>query len=135
MGQSLRVTSTTKKYVLEEIERLSQKHGDFTLDVVVGKQRSPTQNNSLHKFCELLAEKLNEAGLDMRVVLKPEVEIPWTKESIKKHLWSKVQQALTEKSSTRDATTVEYIQVYDVLIRHLGQKFGIYVEWPSKERR
>lgn len=134
MGQSLRITSTTKKYVLEEIERLSQQHGDFTLDVVIGKQRSPVQNNSLHKFCEMLAQALNDAGLDMRTVIKPEVEIPWTKDSVKKHLWAKIQQAMTDKSSTREGTTVEYIQVYEVLMRHLGEKFGVYVEWPSKDR-
>ena len=50
-------------------------------------QRTEKQNNSLHAYCQGLADELNSAGLDMRVVLKPEYEIPWTKESVKEHLW------------------------------------------------
>ena len=43
------------------------------------KQRTLQQNKALHKYFEILADTLNEAGLDARVVLKPEIEIPWTK--------------------------------------------------------
>lgn len=104
------------------------------VEVVVSKRRTGTQNNSLHKWLALLAEALNAAGLDMKTVLKPEVEIPWTKESAKLYLWRPIQKAMLDKDSTTDATTVEYPQVYATLTRHLSQKFGLYVpEWPSKK--
>lgn len=92
-----------------------------------------TQNAALHKYLEMLAELLNEAGLDMKKVLKPQVDIPWTKESAKEHLWKPIQQIVIDKSSTTQATTAEYSQVYDVLSRHLAEKFGIYCPWPSRE--
>ena len=45
--------------------------------------RTPTQNASMHKWFELVADTLNNAGLDMKRVLKPDVDIPWTKTSVK----------------------------------------------------
>ena len=135
MGQSLKVNKHTVKFTHKEIDKLLERISEFTLEVIEGKQRTPTQNNALHKFCELLAEALNDAGLDMRVVLKPEIEIPWDKTSAKKHLWKPIQKALTEKESTTDADTTDYSKVYEVLNRHMGEKHGIHVPWPSKETK
>ena len=64
------------------------------------KQRTLTQNRCLHLFCEWLAETLNDAGKDMRSTLRHDVEIPWTRESVKEHLWRPIQKAMTEKHST-----------------------------------
>lgn len=98
------------------------------------KKRSKLQNNSLHLFCELLATELNDAGLDMRVVLKPEVDIPWTKTTIKEHIWKPIQQALTLKESTTEMNTTEPRKVHEIITRHLGEKFGVEVPaFPSEE--
>lgn len=51
------------------------------------KQRTYLQNRSLHLFFTELANALNEAGLDMRKTLNPDVEIPWNSQSVKEHLW------------------------------------------------
>lgn len=96
--------------------------------------RTLTQNASLHLFLTQLAEVLNDAGLDMRVILKPEVDIPWTKDSAKEFLWRPVQAALGLDPSTAKVSTVDYTPVYDVLARHLGEKHGVRVpDWPSVE--
>jgi hypothetical protein len=98
------------------------------------KTRTVRQNASLHKFLELLAESLNDAGLDMRIVLKPEVDIPWTKDSAKEFLWRPLQKALLGEASTAKASTVDYTPVYDVLARHMAEKHGLRVpDWPSEE--
>jgi len=93
--------------------------------------RTIKQNASLHVYCELLAEALNDAGLDMKKTLKPEVDIPWRKESVKEHLWKPIQKALTGKESTTEISTVEPSEIYDVLNRHISEKFGVHVDWPS----
>lgn len=98
------------------------------------KQRSNQQNKSLHLFFELLANELNMAGLDMKKVLKPTVDIPWTKTTIKEHLWKPLQNAYNLKKSTTELTTAEVSQIYDVLNRHLGEKFSIHVPFPSEEQ-
>lgn len=98
-----------------------------------GRSRTLTQNRALHKFCQILADKLNEAGLDQKKVLKPEVEIPWTMEAVKEGLWKPVQEAVTGLKSTTKPETSQYSDIYEVLNRHLTTKLGVFVPWPTKE--
>ena len=97
------------------------------------KQRTYRQNRSLHLFFTELANALNEAGLDMRKTLKPDVEIPWNSQSVKEHLWRPIQQAMTGKKSTTEMNTVDPSEIYEVLNRHLGEKFCLHVPWPHDE--
>jgi len=99
------------------------------------KQRTTQQNRAVHKYFALLAETLNEAGLDMRQTLKPDVDIPWTPLNIKTYLWKPIQLAQLHKESTADLTTDEVNKVYEVLNRHLGEKLGVHVEFPSSEEQ
>lgn len=101
-------------------------------DTISPKQRTTQQNRALHKYFELLAETLNDAGLDMRAVLKPEVEIPWSKMTIKEFLWKPVLKVYLGKRSTADMTTKELDEVYDIVNRHLA-KHGVHIPFPSIE--
>lgn len=100
-------------------------------------QRTNQQNKSLHKFFELLANELNAAGLDQRKVLKPSIEIPWTPFAIKEMLWKSVQKAMTGKESTTELEKqMEIDEVHKVLMRHLGEKFGLeYIPFPNDAER
>ena len=97
------------------------------------KKRTLTQNKALWLFFQNLADTLNAAGYDMKKTLKHDVEIPWTKQSIHDHLWVPIQVAMIGKSSTTEMNTVEPSEIYEVLNRHLGEKMGIFVQWPSYE--
>lgn len=94
-------------------------------------RRTPQQNKALHKYFSLLATELNTAGLDQRKVLKETIDIPWTSESIKEHIWRPIQEAQLNKKSTTELTTKEIDAVFDTITRHIGEKFGIYVPFPS----
>lgn len=107
--------------------------GIHELTVSGSKTRTSKQNNSLHQFLQDLADALNAAGLDMKTVLKPEVEIPWTQSSAKEFLWRPIQQVMTGKDSTTEPTTKDYLAVQETLLRHLASKFGVTVEWPCVE--
>jgi hypothetical protein len=93
--------------------------------------RSSRQNRALHLFFEFLAAALNDAGLDMRTVLKPEVDIPWTPETVKENLWRPIQIALLKKKSTTELETGEVGKVEEVLMRHLVKEFGQFFEPPQ----
>lgn len=122
------VGDLASKFILESPPRLV-----FSAEIKVAKKpRTLTQNAALHKFCDLLAIELNNAGLDMKKTLKADAEIPWRPESVKEHLWRPIQKAVIDKESTTEADTSDYSKVYNVLIRHISQKFGVYVPWPSK---
>lgn len=97
------------------------------------KQRTLQQNRALHKYFEILAETLNNAGLDMRVVLKPSVDIPWNKNSIKEYIWRPIQEAQLGKKSTTELKTTEINLVWETINRHLSEKFGVSEAFPSIE--
>lgn len=97
------------------------------------KPRTNRQNSALHKLFDMLAEALNDAGLDMRKTLKPGVEIPWTQANVKEYLWRPIQKAQLDKQSTTELTTKDIDKVYETLNRYLGDKHGLHVEFPSVE--
>jgi hypothetical protein len=103
--------------------------------MITDKQRTIQQNKALHLYFTMLANALNEAGLDMKKTLKPEVDIPWTTESVKKHLWKPIQEVILEKESTTELDTKDPTLVYEVLNRHMSEKFGISVEWPTQDSK
>lgn len=98
-------------------------------------KRSNQQNDALHLYLRKLSKKLNDSGLDQRKVLKPSVAIPWDMESAKNQLWRQIQTAKTGKESTKDLTTKEISEIYEILNRHLVEKFGddAHIPWPSEE--
>ena len=96
-------------------------------------QRTIKQNKALHVYFELLAETLNSCGLDMRVVLKPEIDIPWAKESVKEYLWRPIQKAQLQKRSTTELNRKDINIIYETLNRFLGEKLGVHMPFPSLE--
>lgn len=97
------------------------------------KQRTKQQNKALHLYFTHLAEQLNDAGYDMKRTLKEEVAIPWTPENIKEFIWRPIQEAQLGKQSTTELESKEIDLVFNTLNRHLGERFGITVEFPSIE--
>lgn len=117
--------------VLRLATELAESGGGTIEFIKAKKQRTLTQNKALHLYLELMADALNDAGLDMKKTLKPEIDIPWTKESAKEFLWRPVQKVMINEESTTDAETNEYTVIYSALSRHISEKFGIYIPWPS----
>lgn len=94
--------------------------------------RTLLQNKSLHKYCELLAEALNDAGYDFKEVIT--MPVSFTKENVKEYMFRRVMSALyPDLESTTELTTVQIQTVYNELDRLTATKFGIHVEWPSEE--
>jgi hypothetical protein len=99
-----------------------------------GNIRTLRQNSSLHKYCELKANQLNDCGLDMRVVLKPEVSLEWTPDSFKKYLFKAFVKLMYDKDSTTKLTTKEINKVYLELEKHLAEKLHVEsIPFPSNE--
>jgi len=96
--------------------------------------RTQQQNKALHKYCELLAEALNDAGFDQKVVLSYRtVDVPWDKDRVKLNLWQDLQKAMFGKKHTSELSTGEVNEVYEVLDRWTAQHFGIHVPFPNRE--
>jgi len=117
-----------KKFLDAQFEQ----HKYLRMTSKTGKQRTSTQNASLHKFCALLAEALNDAGFDFRLFMKEGYPVPFTEVLVKEHIWRPVQKAVTGHESTTKPKTNEYAMIYDVLNCKLAEH-GLYVPWPSKD--
>lgn len=97
------------------------------------KKRTVKQNRALHKYFGLLADQLNLYGLDMRTVLKPEIEIPWSANAIKEYMWKPIQKIQLNKEHTAELNTKEIDAVFDTINRFIGEKFGVHIPFPSIE--
>lgn len=98
------------------------------------QQRTVKQNRSLHLGLSMLADALNEAGLDQRKVLKPSIAIPWDMISIKEQLFKPILNAVKHKESTTEMDTTDLTEIWDILFKHLGERFTIeYIPFPSEE--
>ena len=99
------------------------------VDAKSGKTRTLTQNASLHKFCSMLAQAMNEAGFDFRVFIKEGYPVPFTEELVKEHIWRPIQRAVTGHESTTKPEPKQYSEIYDALNLKLAEH-GLYVPWP-----
>ena len=118
---------------IEHIKSQYEKHKYLKVSISAGKTRSLTQNQALHKYFTMLADELNAGGFDMRRTLKQDVDMPWTTDSVKHHLWRPLQEVITKQVSTAKVDSKDYSKIYDVLSRHLSQKLGIFISWPSRD--
>ena len=115
------------------MRRLSGKKTRVIFEEEPAKQRTPSQNNSLHMWLTQVATTLNAAGLDMNAVLKEGTEIPWTQEMAKNALWKPVQTVMTGNESTTELSTTDCSAICDTITRHIGQKLGVMLPpWPDK---
>lgn len=133
--QTLPVNSDMRcEEAVQAIRRAYRENRYIEVDIRVGeRQRTMTQNKALHLWFRFLAETLNDAGLDMRTVIREDVDIPWTESAVKEYIWRPVQKALQQKESTTEANRTDYTAVREVIARHLGEKFGVQVpEWPKR---
>jgi hypothetical protein len=100
-------------------------------------KRTTAQNNSQWLDCEIIAKKLQDAGIDWKLIIREGgVDIPVTKNSVMEFLWRPVQKIVTGKESTRDLskTEGEHGEIHEIIMRTLGQKHGIeWHDFPSNE--
>jgi hypothetical protein len=99
-----------------------------------GGNYTDSQRKGAWKYMELRAEQLNDAGLDIRKVMKPTFNIPWTKDNVHDLLWIPIQKALFGTTSMRALKKLQVTKVHAVIERELAQSFGVdIIPFPSEE--
>ena len=113
-------------------EQVLQPVTDGAFDIKGKKQdlRTYQQNKSLWLYYSKVAKRLNDAGLEIKQVIK--ADVPWTKDTVHDVMWRPIQKALLGKESTTSLKKNEIDTVYEVMNRLLGEKFGIHVDFPSE---
>ena len=97
-------------------------------------KRTKQQNKALYLYFTQLAEALNDAGYDMKAILKPEIDIPWNKDTVHDFLWIPIQRLQIKKDSTTLLEKKEIDLIYETLNRFVAKK-GIHVPFPNEADR
>jgi len=97
-------------------------------------RRTIQQNRAFHKYCELLAIALTEAGHeDMRTIIK--VPIAPTKNLVKCNMVHPVMKAMfPDIDSSADLSTVQMQQLYEQMNLFTSERLGVSVEWPNEDK-
>ncbi len=105
----------------------------FELKEVRGT-RTNLQNKSLHLFFTLIADELNNLGLEfMYTGIKGlEMSSTYTSKIVKDFIWKPIQKTLFDINSTTKLNTIQINEISDILIKFFGEK-GIYIVFPSTQ--
>lgn len=97
-------------------------------------RRTTQQNRAFHKYCELLAKAMADAGHeDMRTIIK--VPIAPTKELVKYNMVHPVMKAMfPDLDSSADLSTIQMQQLYEQMNLFTSERLGVSVEWPHDEK-
>lgn len=134
-GQFFTVNSQhTLECAKKHLDSLFEKHKWFQFKVNTEKGRSSLQNSSLHVYCQLLADLLNDSGQWLVIEINQKrSQVPWSMQSVKDYMWRPIQKAVTQKDSSARLSTKECMSVYETLNLHTAERLGISVDWPSKD--
>jgi hypothetical protein len=103
---------------------------------LVEKPATVQQRKALHVWCELVSEYLNAHGIGMKAVFAvKEVDVPWSKITVKESLFRPIYTAVSGQQSTTLADTSHYNETQKVLSHKLAEALGITLPpWPSRFR-
>lgn len=98
------------------------------------KQRTISQNKSLHKLLSEVANEMLAQGIERKTVIEDLEGYSCPIDSaFLKEVWRMIQFTQTGKISTTELTTSEVNKVYDTFNLFLGENYGIHLSWPSYE--
>ena len=94
------------------------------------KRRSPTMRQASHLWFKMVSIDLNNAGYDMKKVLKPTFDISWSEDGYmaKNYLWRPVQEAVTGHESTTQPTNAQYMEIYE----NVNRRLPVHTPWPCR---
>ena len=95
---------------------------------------TPQQLKALNVYCKLLADAYRDAGLDVRTVLRNDIEIPWNQGMVKELIWRPVKKVVTGEQSTKDIYSDDVTMIYDIVNRHSSTK-GVSILFPSEKTK
>lgn len=125
-----------EKKLQEYLSFLLGEKETIEVEITIKKYRNSItqkQMRALHLMFKQLSDSLNEAGADMKAVIRQDVDIQWTPENVKEYLWRPLMKANINKKSTTQLKTNEIDKIFDTLCKVIGERTGVEVKFPSIE--
>jgi len=115
--------------------------GDYIqieMKVVRGKKnkRNLLMNRCVHKYCSMLADLLNNRGLDMAVFFakyKQGEPVNWTMNDVKERIFKPTLKGVAQTDKTSQASNAELCEVDEKLGKFFSENEDIQVIWPSNQ--
>jgi hypothetical protein len=111
---------------------LDGKHCTVTFALPDVTSSTAAQTAALWRWCEQIADTLNNAGLDMVAVLDSSVEMTWTKSAVMDKMVRSIIKAKTGKDSTRGLKKDVLEDVIQTLHRYIATKGVALPPFPSR---
>ncbi len=99
------------------------------------KTRTLKQNNSIHLYCKMIAEVLNDFGVThkFKSIRGKELEVRFTMILVKEVIWKPIQMSLFGKESTTELTRKEVTEIAQPLEKFIAENFAIDLPFPKEE--
>lgn len=98
-------------------------------------KRTWLQNRAMHLYLKMLADALNDAGVDMKSVLnhmKGGFSVMCTMERLKENVWKPMQEAMFQVKSTTKLDTDQVCKVYENVNIFTAREFGVSIPFPDR---
>ena len=95
--------------------------------------RTWRQNNTLHLLFRRMAEALNDAGFEIPHPFKPDLEIPYSEESVKELLYKPIINMYFKVDRSTDLDTKQLSESMTILVDAVNRNTGVYVHIPTGE--
>ena len=96
--------------------------------------RTLSQNNSHWKYCELMADGLNNTQASVQKVCT--LPIAFTKDNFHELIWKPVQHTMfPDIESTTQLDTKQMSEVYEQVNKIISEQWAVQADWPSVENQ
>ena len=95
--------------------------------------RTWKQNNTLHLLFRRMAKGLNDAGFEIPHPFKPDLEIPYSEESVKELLYKPIITMYFKVERSTDLDTEQLSESMTIVVDAVNRNTGVYVPIPTGE--
>lgn len=124
--------SNTAKFFIAYIEDQVEQ-GIDRVYTIQKMDRTYRQNRTIHLLFRRMAEALNEAGFEISHPFKPDLEIPWSEESVKDLLYRPIITSYFKVDRSSLLDTAQLSESMEILIDAVNRNTGVLVHIPSQE--
>lgn len=133
MSQTWKVTDkNTAKFFVAYIEDQVEQ-GIDRVYTIQKMDRTYRQNRTIHLLFRRMAEALNDAGFEISHPFKPDLEIPWSEESVKDLLYRPIISSYFKVDRSSLLDTAQLSESMEILVDAVNRNTGVLVHIPSQE--
>jgi hypothetical protein len=124
--------SNTAKFFIAYIEDQVEQRIDrvYTIQKM---DRTFRQNNALHLLFRNMAKGLNDAGFEIPHPFKPDLEIPYSEESVKELLYKPIITSYFKVNRSSELDSEQLSESMSILVDAVCRNTGVNIDIPSQE--